>query len=338
MDFYLTPEQILREIGAKYPFVYNELPDKVDFKEVKKRPWKDETYHEDDTNEVLNDIFLQMKCKVKGQSGRSFFVSINLFSFEIRVRYFRSIIDGIPSAPYASYEEDEISRFEAMIGLVDDEDYSLKLQHRFDALQEEVKLKVISAHEGCVDSMLELSSIYETGKGLECDYQEAYRWALKGALQGNPAAQYRVAELTLDGIGIEKDSFRARQWFELAAKKGYRDAEKRSKDDSGSCFITTATCGSLGKPDDCYELKSFRSFRDNWLKFQPDGVELISEYYRIAPKIVERINKQESCLSLYKEIWNNYLEPCLKYIEKNELLKCKMLYIKMVEELKGKYF
>ena len=31
------------------------------------------------------------------------------------------------------------------------------------------------------------------------------------------------------------------------------------------CFITTAVCAYLGKPDDCDELNKLRNFRDTWL-------------------------------------------------------------------------
>jgi len=61
----------------------------------------------------------------------------------------------------------------------------------------------------------------------------------------------------------------------------------------GRCFITTATCETLGKPDNCYELNLFRDFRDNWLERQPDGKALIQEYYDVAPKIVNSINKRK---------------------------------------------
>lgn len=41
----------------------------------------------------------------------------------------------------------------------------------------------------------------------------------------------------------------------------------------------------FGKPDDCYELTTFRAFCDEWLVKQPDGQTLLDKYYSIAPKI-----------------------------------------------------
>ena len=46
----------------------------------------------------------------------------------------------------------------------------------------------------------------------------------------------------------------------------------------GLCFITTAVCKYLGKPDDCFELTALRDFRDNWLAEQAGGAEEIHEY------------------------------------------------------------
>lgn len=101
----------------------------------------------------------------------------------------------------------------------------------------------------------------------------------------------------------------------------------------GGCYITTATCEEYGKPDNCYELNSFRRFRDEWLVNQEDGKELIEEYYRTAPSIVELINKQHNKSEIYKNINENYLSKCLKYIENNENEKCKNLYIDMMHYL-----
>ena len=105
----------------------------------------------------------------------------------------------------------------------------------------------------------------------------------------------------------------------------------------GDCFITTAVCGSLNKPDDCFELTTFRNFRDGWLKNQSDGKNLIAEYYSIAPKIVDAINKAVDAKEIYKNIWLNYLRPCLEFIKNGDNFSCKEKYIEMVRELQKKY-
>lgn len=115
------------------------------------------------------------------------------------------------------------------------------------------------------------------------------------------------------------------------------ERESANQGNSGGCFITTAVCDSFGKADDCYELTMFRSFRDNWLLNQTDGKDLIDEYYRIAPRIVDKIEKLSDSKKIYLNIWEQYLKPCLSYIEKKDYLMCTEKYVEMVQDLKNKY-
>ena len=109
------------------------------------------------------------------------------------------------------------------------------------------------------------------------------------------------------------------------------------QNNNDGCFITTAVCESFNKPDDCFELTAFRNFRDNWLMNQADGKNLISEYYNIAPRIVASINKSFEAEKIYKNIWEKYLKPCLKFIESGDNFSCKNKYIEMVRDLKRLY-
>lgn len=102
---------------------------------------------------------------------------------------------------------------------------------------------------------------------------------------------------------------------------------------TGGCYITTAVCEEQGKSDDCYELMSFRNFRDNWLKNQPDGKALIQLYYDTAPAIVEKINRQPNRSNIYRHLNKEYLSKCLAYIEAGENAKCQQIYTAMIEYL-----
>lgn len=143
--------------------------------------------------------------------------------------------------------------------------------------------------------------------------------------------------------GLVIDKSKAKYYLTIAADFGQpyavKELEKLNNDDtsSSSCYITTAVCTSFGKPDDCYELQSFRCFRDNWLKYQEGGESLIKEYYETAPQIVEVIDAREDSATIYQYIWENYLTKCLSFIETKEFEKCKQLYIRMVEDMKLKY-
>jgi len=113
--------------------------------------------------------------------------------------------------------------------------------------------------------------------------------------------------------------------------------DKRPGEGGTLCFITTAVCDSFGKADDCYELTAFRNFRDKWLALQSDGKNLIAEYYEVAPKIVEKINSLTNSAEIYKNIWSDYLQNCLKSIEVGDNVNCKKIYVEMVNALKEKF-
>jgi hypothetical protein len=110
-----------------------------------------------------------------------------------------------------------------------------------------------------------------------------------------------------------------------------------SSSDSSSCFITTATLVSIGKPDNCDELNVFRSFRDNWLVKQLDGQELISEYYKIAPSIVNSINSVADNKNIYRELWTESIEPCLNLIKQNRFAEAKTIYCNAVANLRQEF-
>ena len=103
------------------------------------------------------------------------------------------------------------------------------------------------------------------------------------------------------------------------------------------CYITTAVCESLGKSDDCYELKTLRDYRDNYLLSNEDGVRVVDTYYNIAPTIVNRIGKSGDSKNIYRNIFNEYINPCIDLIENGKLDECEKLYSEMVYSLKERY-
>ncbi|SHJ93314.1 hypothetical protein SAMN02745243_01783 [Hespellia stercorisuis DSM 15480] len=106
---------------------------------------------------------------------------------------------------------------------------------------------------------------------------------------------------------------------------------------TGLCYITTAVCESLDKPDDCYELTMLRDYRDEYLLSTEDGTAVVHEYYDIAPTIVKRIEKEAHAEEIYNHIWTTYLQPCVSLIESGEKEECKDLYTDMVKKLEAKY-
>ena len=104
------------------------------------------------------------------------------------------------------------------------------------------------------------------------------------------------------------------------------------------CYITTAVCESQGKADDCYELTVLRNYRDGYLASQENGEEMIEEYYDLAPTIVKHINAMENSAQIYQEIYETYLQPCIRMIEEGRNSECADKYMAMVLEMKERYF
>ncbi len=104
------------------------------------------------------------------------------------------------------------------------------------------------------------------------------------------------------------------------------------------CYVTTAVCRSLKKGDDCYELNLLRSYRDRYMRSQPDGEEIVREYYDIAPSIVKHINQRDNADTIYRQIYDGYIRPCIHMIENGKDRECIELYTQMVKTLQEKYF
>jgi len=63
------------------------------------------------------------------------------------------------------------------------------------------------------------------------------------------------------------------------------------KEDRGGCYLTTACVNHAGLPDNCFELRTLRGFRDNYVRHLPDGPALLAQYYWTAPRIVAAIHR-----------------------------------------------
>ena len=103
------------------------------------------------------------------------------------------------------------------------------------------------------------------------------------------------------------------------------------------CFLTSACVEAMGLPDDCYELNTLRSFRDEYLSSYPGGRDEIDEYYLVAPKVVAAIRGSGSPIEVFKAIYNDLIQPCVHYIERGENENAHLLYRKTVDAYKQLY-
>ncbi|MBQ6807367.1 MAG: hypothetical protein IJO97_08060 [Lachnospiraceae bacterium] len=103
------------------------------------------------------------------------------------------------------------------------------------------------------------------------------------------------------------------------------------------CYITTAICQGLHKTQNCQELIMMKKCRDEYLLHQPDGEQIVKEYYNIAPTIVKRIEKESAPEEKYQYLWEHYLKFCIAMIEAGQYQACREKYEEMVEELRKQY-
>ena len=101
--------------------------------------------------------------------------------------------------------------------------------------------------------------------------------------------------------------------------------------------MTTATCLALGKEDDCEELIAFKRYRDEHLIYDKDGANLIREYYRIAPFILQSIDKQMSPNMIFQKLYDEYIAVGYEYLKRKDYVNAKATYISMVENLCSMY-
>lgn len=105
----------------------------------------------------------------------------------------------------------------------------------------------------------------------------------------------------------------------------------------GMCFITTAVCEFDGKPDNCAELTALRRFRDEYMMKTEEGQALVEQYYDIAPKLVTAIDFCSDRRSVYGDLRDNYIDPCLDMIASGNLPACQSRYCDMVNHLRSEF-
>lgn len=108
--------------------------------------------------------------------------------------------------------------------------------------------------------------------------------------------------------------------------------QKIKESTQSGCFISSAVILTLNKRDDCEELETLRAFRDQKLLKTPEGTNLVNEYYEIAPKIAKNIENSKRNVEISRYLFNEYIEPCLKLISKEQPVEAIELYAEMVEK------
>jgi hypothetical protein len=85
----------------------------------------------------------------------------------------------------------------------------------------EFNLTKAKAESGDTEAQLLLGWMFDTGKGIEPDSSEAFRWWMKAAEKGLAVAQYNVAVMYASGQGVDKNYTHAVDWYRKAAAQGW---------------------------------------------------------------------------------------------------------------------
>ncbi len=67
--------------------------------------------------------------------------------------------------------------------------------------------------------------MYENGRGVPQDFEEAVAWSRKAADQGHAKAQFNLGVLYNNGQGVPQDFKEAVAWYRKAADQGNADAQ-----------------------------------------------------------------------------------------------------------------
>lgn len=124
--------------------------------------------------------------------------------------------------------------------------------------------------------------------------------------------------------------------YEKSSWNSNTHGEDHSDSDSGSggCYLTSACLSKYSEKfdDDCYELRTLRWFRDNFVSHED-----ISHYYAVAPRIVSMINQQPNNKAIYNSIYNSVINPCVNAIEAKNFKLAYEIYSQTVLSLEKKY-
>lgn len=107
--------------------------------------------------------------------------------------------------------------------------------------------------------------------------------------------------------------------------------------EADQCCIVTACIKSKGLPDDCYELRTLRKFRDEYVKSLFDGKEIVSNYYDIASIIVSKINELQNSNEIFLDIYWDLVLKSVTLIENNKNQQTFFYFKEFIDKLKKKY-
>ena len=92
--------------------------------------------------------------------------------------------------------------------------------------QEAAKWYRQAAAQGYAVAQYNLGVMYGKGQGVPQDYQEAMKWYRQAAAQGRAAAQYNLGVMFVNGEGVSKNYVEGYAWIIIALENGMEDANQ----------------------------------------------------------------------------------------------------------------
>ena len=96
----------------------------------------------------------------------------------------------------------------------------------FDDDKEAVKFHRLYAEQGVVNAQFRLAQMHYEGLGVEQDYKEGVKWYRLAGYKGDVNAQCILGTIYDEGEGVAQDYKEAEKWFRLAAEQGLAIAQE----------------------------------------------------------------------------------------------------------------
>lgn len=91
------------------------------------------------------------------------------------------------------------------------------------ANETDLKILKLLADQGDTESLFTVGMAYSEGLGVEQDYKKAKEYYELAANQGYAATQYNLAVIYESGLGVKQDISTAEEYYDLACDNGYQN-------------------------------------------------------------------------------------------------------------------
>lgn len=114
---------------------------------------------------------------------------------------------------------------------------------------------------------------------------------------------YQIGDETVSFTSEENSQLKSGKMVEKNEESYYLDEDGKLQiyDFLDDCWLTTICCGALKLSDNCWELRTLRRFRDQYVRSLPKGENEIQNYYRCAQSVSDylKLNPRKTLLAYF---------------------------------------